>query len=247
MNRIKAVAFDLDGTLYLGDKALPGAVETVERLIAGGIMVRYFTNNSTRSRRAIVAKLRGLGFPVKLDDLYTSAYVAAKFLRQKRIERVWCVGTAGLLEELRLQGIKNITTGDRVTAVVVGLDPEFDLEKLGRVMNILAAKKILFLACNQDRNYPVGLGRYLPGCGPIVAAIENATGRAVDVVPGKPNTMMLELMARESSLRAGEILVVGDSYESDIAMARRYRSPALLIGRKKLKGILPLVLGGEKK
>jgi ribonucleotide monophosphatase NagD (HAD superfamily) len=99
-----------------------------------------------------------------------------------------------------------------------------------------------FIICNRDRTYPVEDNLLMPGCGPIVAALEYATERTADVIIGKPNTYMLELLCRDWKLGNQEILVVGDTYESDIAMANNFGSRSVLIdpSGKKIDGTVTI-------
>ena len=91
---------------------------------------------------------------------------------------------------------------------------------------LLAGAK--FVACNRDRTFPVERG-VMPACGSMVASIESAWGRKPDYEVGKPNTFFLEMITRETKLAASQILVVGDTMESDIAMAINFGSPSVLI------------------
>ena len=124
--------------------------------------------------------------------------------------------------------------------VVIGLDPGFNYQKLAEALDVLQKNNCQIIACNRDRNYPAQGDKILPGCGPIVAAVENACGREADYVVGKPSTFMIKSIARETNLKPREILIIGDSYETDIHMAKRFGSPSVLISdksRRKEKGV----------
>src|SRR2546425_6306336 len=105
---IRVVIFDLDGVLYRGERALPGAIETVSRLRAAGKRVMYATNNSTRSRAEYVTRLSAFGFPAELDDVVTSAWATARYLQQHGLrarDPLIIGGAAGLRSELREAGV----------------------------------------------------------------------------------------------------------------------------------------------
>jgi phosphoglycolate/pyridoxal phosphate phosphatase family enzyme len=226
--KIKAVAFDLDGTIYIGDKIVAGVFEILDYLKKKKIRVFYFTNNSAKTQKDIHSKLQKLGLNPDLDTVYNTTYATAKYLKKNKFKKVYCCGSIGLKEEIVLSGIECVNTGESPEAVIVGLDHEFNYAKMAAALNILKNKECKFIICNRDRTYPVENSRLMPGCGPIVAAIEFATGRQADITIGKPETFMLDLLCGDWNLRKEEILIIGDTFESDIAMAYAYGSPSLL-------------------
>lgn len=223
---IKGVVFDLDGTLYYGDKAVDGAIDTVYALLNAGLKVFYLTNNSGKARQQIVEKLNGLGFPAKLQNTYCCSYATSVYLAEEQITPVYLIGTDGLKSELESRNIRVEDSSD-VRAVVVGLDPFFDYGKITRAMEAISNGAKLIIA-NADPSYPIGGNRRLPGCGAMVGAIVGATGHNPDFIVGKPNTYMLELLCKEHNLTPAEICVLGDVTESDMEMARRFGCQGVL-------------------
>lgn len=221
-------AFDLDGTVYTGDTLIKGADEVVYYLRRHGVKVVFFTNSSTRTVRQVYDKLTRLGLEPELEDVHTSAHAAAIYASSESITNAYCVGTDGLRSELQSFDIKVLDTAETAEALVIGLDPEFNYKKLAAVMPC-RDNGCKIIACNRDRNYPVENNILMPGCGPIVAAIEDAIDRKVDFFPGKPNTYMLDLLIQELGCSKSEITVVGDSRESDIQMAMNYGVKSFLI------------------
>lgn len=228
--QIRAVAFDLDGTIYLGNTVVDGAVELVRDLRSAGRDVFFFTNSSTRSRVQVLEKLAKMGLEPRLDHIYTSAYAAAVYLATQAVSSVFCLGTAGLKEELAGNGIEVTSDPFKAEALLVGLDPDFSYGKLAEVMAFAATARPI-VACNRDRSYPIENGRLLPGCGPGVAAVEAILGRTVDFVAGKPTTYMMQLLEADWGVTNSEIVVIGDSLESDISMAKEYGCKSFLISR----------------
>jgi phosphoglycolate/pyridoxal phosphate phosphatase family enzyme len=226
---IKAVAFDLDGTIYIGDKLVDGVTEILNYLKKKNIKVFYFTNNSAKTRKDIHQKLQKLDLHPEIEAVYNTAYATGVYLKNNKYKKVYCCGSSGLKEEIAQSGIKCIHDEELPEAVVVGLDPGFNYEKMAVALNMLKNKECKFIICNRDRTYPVENSRLMPGCGPIVASIEYASGRQAEVIIGKPETFMLDMLCGDWNLRNEEILVVGDTFESDIAMADGYGSPSLLL------------------
>lgn len=236
---IRAVALDLDGVVYSGEKALPGAVAAVGRLRQMGLQVWFVTNNSARSRAAIAAKLERLGVSAREDEVMSSGYAVGLFLRRLargQGERAVVVGSDDLCSMITAHGFKTVPAGTAhvlpayrpARFLVVGMDLAFSYDRI-RVASETLADGALFVACNRDATYPVENGRVAPGCGPMVAAIECAARRPADYVVGKPSSTLLELAAAAGNLAPEEMLVVGDTPESDIAAARSFGSPSILI------------------
>ncbi len=229
MGIIKAVAFDLDGTIYIGEKLVDGVVEILNYLKNKNIKIFYFTNNSAKTRKDIHKKLLNLGLNPEIGFIYNCAYATGKYLKNNSFKKVYCCGSPGLKEEIVLAGIECVKDKEFPDAVVVGLDHEFNYVKMSVALNFLLKKECKFIVCNRDRNYPVEKSRLMPGCGSIVAGLEFATARLADVIIGKPETFMLDLLCKNWNFQNKEILIVGDTFDSDIAMADAYGSPSLLL------------------
>ncbi len=236
IQKIKGVAFDLDGTIYLGNNLIDGAVDVIGFFRGLNKKICFFTNSSLRTRNQTIDKLNKLGVQVfREDEVYTSAYATAVYIKEEGIKNCFCIGTEGLIKELLDQGIKIVEEegeNEKIEAIIIGLDPEFNYIKLEKALNIHLQNNCRIIACNLDKSFPVENKRLKPGTGPIAAAIANVTEREVECI-GKPNTFMLEMLSRRWNLNHDEILVIGDSLESDIKMAEKYRSPAILISEDK--------------
>jgi len=229
-SRVKAVAFDLDGVIYIGNRLVPGVSTLLETLKERGIQTFFFTNNSMHPRPGVHQKLAALGVAIPLGCLYTTAHFAGAFLKERGLKTFHGMGTKALRVEVEAYGL--IHTEFRSEAILVGLDPEFDYRKLKVAMRVyFSSPGCRIFACNRDSTYPVEDGLN-PGCGPAIAALEDATGHGVDEIVGKPSPFMLKKLADDWGLSFGQILVVGDSYASDIAMAKTCGSPSVLFSRE---------------
>jgi 4-nitrophenyl phosphatase len=238
---IKAVIFDLDGTLYRGKTPVPGAAETLDALRGRGVKALFLTNAATMGRAEVAAKLGGMGLHARKEDVYCGAYLLARYIAQNhKGKNVYVVGEKGIFDELKEAGVP-VAGDDDVAAgkagvVAVGLDRRFTYDKLAKAC--LALKKgAVFLASNTDATFPVEGGE-LPGAGGMVAAIE-AVSRKRPHVTGKPNPYVMELIEKEHGLRKQEIMVVGDRLETDIAFARNcgVKSALVLSGASKKEDI----------
>ncbi|HJP83276.1 MAG TPA: HAD-IIA family hydrolase [Fimbriimonadaceae bacterium] len=217
--------FDLDGTLFRGDEPIPGAIEAVERVRKAGKGVRYLTNNSSQTRGSYVDKLTRLGFKAHPEEIYSSAIGTAAYLHRERVKKVFIVGESGLAQTLGDVGI--VSTDRDPDAVVVGICRDFTYELLSQAMQwIKAGAK--FVATNTDPTYPVEGGKFIPGAGSIVAAVQICS-EAVPFVVGKPNPFLIQLILQEAGVSAEDAMVIGDRMDTDIAAGERAKCQTLLV------------------
>ena len=83
LDRHDVLLCDLDGTLYAGPAAVPGAVEAVAGAAARGVRTVYVTNNASRRPADVAAHLTELGFPATTDDVATSSQAGAAMLARQ--------------------------------------------------------------------------------------------------------------------------------------------------------------------
>lgn len=218
---------DLDGVVYLGPQAVPGAPEALRRARDGGVRLAYVTNNASRTPAAIAHHLASLGVPATPADVVTSAQAAARLVAEHVPPgaNVLVVGGMGLRSALRAHGLRPVTTAlDRPAAVVQGIAPGLSYGLLAE--GALAVRQgAWFVAANGDGTMPTGRGQ-LPGNGAMSRVIATATG-VEPVVAGKPEPPL----HRESIIRTGarRPLVVGDRLDTDVEGANRAGVDSLLV------------------
>jgi HAD superfamily hydrolase (TIGR01450 family) len=206
------VVIDLDGVCYRENDPVPGSCEAVERLRAAGIGVAFATNNATRTPEQTADKLRSMGFEVDADEVVTSAIAAADLVEPGT--RCMVIGMQGLRDAVRARGCELVDDPEDTQVVLTGLDRELTYDKLVRGTRALLAGA-RFIASNADHSYPAADG-ISPGAGVIMAALETATGRRAEVA-GKPEAALFTSAA--ARLPAGDLLMIGDKLETDIAGA----------------------------
>ncbi|HSI71849.1 MAG TPA: HAD-IIA family hydrolase [Fimbriimonas sp.] len=221
----RAYIFDLDGTLFRGDEPIVEAVETVNELAQSGAMIRYLTNNSSRTREFFVEKLRKMGYPAEHEQVYTSGYGTAIYLHSQAIHRVFVVGEQGLIDTLSHHGIYH--ANEAVEAVVVGLNRSFNYDLMNEAMQLIRSGA-RFVATNPDTTYPREGGKLIPGAGSIVAAV-TACSETEPFVVGKPNPYLVQLVLADAGLNAKDALVVGDRDDTDLESGRRAGCPTFLV------------------
>ncbi len=218
---------DLDGTVYLGGAAIPGAAEALRKADAAGQRLAYVTNNAFRTPAAIAELLTSFGVPAAPEDVVTSAQAAARMLadRLPAGAAVLVIGGSGLRMAVRERGLRPVSTAaDRPQAVVEGYSPDVSYSILAEG-GLAVAAGALFVASNGDVTLPSRRGRQ-PGNGALVQVIATATG-VRPLVAGKPEPPL----HHESVLRTGaeRPLVVGDRLDTDIEGAHRVGADSLLV------------------
>ncbi|MEO9328779.1 HAD-IIA family hydrolase [Gordonia aurantiaca] len=210
-DRYDALLLDLDGTVFAGNRALPNAKETLERLDTARFFV---TNNASRRPAEVAAHLRELGFEATEDMVVTSAQSGARLLAEHLPpgSRALVIGTEGLAQEVREVGIAvTRNADDRPAAVIQGHSPETGWAQLSEAALAIRAGA-LWVATNVDATLPSERG-LLVGNGSMVAALRHATGKE-PLVAGKPAApLMSDAIARAGGSAP---LVVGDRLDTDI-------------------------------
>ncbi len=223
--RPRAVAFDLDGTLYLGSEIVPGAAEIVAHVRRAGLGVLFLTNTTTTNPARLQERLARLGVAALAAEIYSSASAAARYVAERGHSVAYVVGSLGIRDEVVAHGLRVTARADDAQALVVGFVPGFDAATLPDGFR----PDCEFVAANLDVDYPVEGGARLPGCRQTVDRVAARLGRGYDFCAGKPGTYMLECVESDLGLSAAEIVVVGDNVESDVAMARAAGCPSILI------------------
>ena len=243
--------FDLDGTLYLGEQALPGAVETLTELRRRGKHVVFISNKPLEPGRTYAEKLTRLGIPAAPEEVITSARVLGQALAVDFPGlRCYVVGEESLKTELRGYGIEVIpeTAQDPfevidpagIDAVIVAFDRTLDYLKLNTAYQALV-HGARFFATNADRTCPMP-GGAIPDAGATLAALEHMTGRRPELVGGKPSPLMLRIATEILQLPPERCLLAGDRIETDMRMAQQagFTSALVLTGvtrREHLAGL----------
>ncbi|NLA58328.1 MAG: HAD-IIA family hydrolase [Firmicutes bacterium] len=215
--------FDLDGTIYLGERLIPGADRVVEELRAAGRGVVFLSNKPIETRYDYAAKLTRLGIPTDVGSVINSSFVLARYLRREAPDCLcYVIGEQALLNDLDEAGIRYIldpeTVDYRVDYVVLAFDRTFDYQKLNRALQGVKRGARL-IATSGDRTCPVEGGE-IPDAGGIIGAVEGTSGKKVELIVGKPNSMTLKVALDLLELPPERCLMVGDRIETDILMGK---------------------------
>lgn len=211
----KLFLLDMDGTLYLDHHLFDGTIDFLNELKKQNKRGIYITNNSSKSVKDYVVKLRQLGIEATENDFYTSSMATAHYLNEYHAgQTVYCMGTESLKTELRNQGIKIAKDkDDHVEVVLLGFDTELTHQKLRDVCWLLQ-KDLPYLATNPDYVCPVEFG-YVPDCGSFAEMLFYAIKKKPMFI-GKPNPRMIEYAIELAGYQKEDAVVVGDRLYTDI-------------------------------
>lgn len=232
LRTIAHVALDMDGTIYKGGTLFACTLPFLAQMRALGIGCTFLTNNPSKSSCDYLAHLRKMGLTATADELYTSTQATIDTLRTRhpRLRRLFALGTPSMLSQFRDAGF--VLTGEDANdvpdAVVVGFDLTLSYPRACRAAWWIQQGK-LFIATNPDRVCPTDQPTVLIDCGSICAMLEKATGRAPDIVLGKPDPTMLSGILARHGLRPDQIAMVGDRIYTDILMAHRAHAFGVLV------------------
>jgi NagD protein len=228
--RVDGFVFDLDGTIYLGERALPGAMECLHELRQRGKRIVFVSNKPLAPRADYAAKLTRLGIPTDENQVITSAVVLARHLAATMPDLVlYVVGEEYLISELKSHGLKvalefweqdstELIDPKGIDAVVVAFDRTLDYRKLNTAYQALCRGARLF-ATNADKTCPLP-GGAIPDAGAIIAALEHISGRKLELLAGKPSALMMQVAADALGLPPQRCLIAGDRLETDIRMGQ---------------------------
>ena len=216
LRSMKLFLFDMDGTLYLGDRLYDFTLELLATLKQKGCKYLFMTNNSSKSVEDYIKKLAKLGIASTREDFITSSQATAFYLKKYHWgQRLYVCGTQSLKRELQMEGFTVTEKVDETDCIVMGFDTELTFQKLHDVSYLLLTREsIPYIATNPDYVCPTEFGS-VPDCGSVCDMIFNATGKR-PVVIGKPSPLMPELAMEWNGYEKNETCVVGDRIYTDI-------------------------------
>lgn len=212
--------FDLDGTIYLGEKLIPGARETIEKLKSLSKKIVYLSNKPLQTREDYASKLTRLGIPTQPDEVINSSLVMARWLsREAPGATIYVIGEIPLIEELVRAGFHISEKAGEIQYVIASFDRTFDYRKLNIALQAIK-RGARFIATNPDRTCPVEGGE-IPDCAAVIGAVEGTAGKKVEAIVGKPSDIMIRVAVDYMGLRPQDCVLVGDRLETDMVMGKK--------------------------
>ena len=226
LTQVRCFLLDMDGTIYLGEKLLAGALEFIDLLHQQGRDYLFLTNNSSKDSQEYVKKLARLGLSVSHEKIMTSGEATAMHgQRQKPGARVYVVGTEALENEFRTRGF--VLTDEMPDFAVLGFDTTLTYDKLWKLCDLVRAG-MPYIATHPDYNCPTETG-FMPDIGAMIAFVKASTEREPDLIVGKPNSLLVEYAAERTGIPATAMCMIGDRLYTDIALGATAGIPTILV------------------
>ncbi|MDR2046866.1 MAG: HAD-IIA family hydrolase [Clostridiales bacterium] len=226
LKEIELFLFDLDGTIYVGDRLIDGAAEVLNTVRRAGKRVCFLTNNSSKPRREYLYKLNKMGLGATDGELYTSAQATYEYLeREHRGKRIWLAATDGVKEDFASFGIKIVD--DEPDAAVLAFDTSATYDKLNKFCRFLF-KGAFYVATHADLNCPHTVSP-MPDAGSFIEFARAATGRVPDVVCGKPYAPAAKGITLKYGVEPRRIAMVGDRLYTDIRFGNNFKFLSILV------------------
>ena len=227
LKKVKVVLLDLDGTVYLGDKLIGNVTETLSLLRNAGKKLVYLTNNSSRSDEQYVKKLETRGIFNKADDVYTSARATIEYLNAKhKGKSVYLVAPEAVVKDFADSGIV-LTDEKSAQIAVLAYDVTLDFNKI-RSFDEALKRGAFYVATHPDAVCPAE-GYSMPDVGSFIEMFKKSSGRAPDVIIGKPYDGMGKAVVARYGVNSDEVIMVGDRLYTDMAFAVNSGFNSLLV------------------
>ncbi len=226
LKKVKCFILDMDGTIYLGGKLIPGADEFIRCLEPFGLDHYFYTNNSSKNVPFYEEKLRKMQVPGGDGKVMISNHVILNYLNKNMPDaRVFLLGTPYLREDFEKAGV-NLVEEDP-TLVVVGFDTTLAYDRLAQACTYIRNGVPVF-GVNPDLNCPTEDG-FIPDCGSIFALITCSTGVEPKEYFGKPSRRTLEYVLDKTGYKEEEVAFVGDRLYTDMAVTQGTKAQSLLV------------------
>lgn len=230
--KIRHLALDMDGTIYLGTTLFPFTKKFLSDMKAAGIGYSFLTNNPSKSVADYLKKLGDMGIEADEGNMYTTSLAAIDYIKEHypQAKRLFLLGTPSMISQFEKAGFESCEDDpdDVPDALVVAFDMTLEYSRLCRAA-WWASQGIPYIATNPDRVCPTDQQVVLVDCGSICRCIEHATDRKPDITLGKPDPNMLSGILARHGLQPEECAMVGDRIYTDTAMAHNAGAFGVLV------------------
>lgn len=223
---VKGFLIDLDGVLYIGNKAIDGAKDAIHLLERRKYRFRFVSNTTRKCRSTIAQNLRSMGFAIDPASIFTPPLAAIARMKAAGRNRCMLLTTGDVYKDFEQYCTSN-PVEDTVDYIVIGdAGSAMTYDNLNRAFRLMNTGAEL-LALERDRYWMAPDGLML-SAGPFVAALEYATGKSATVM-GKPSRQFYDMALSDMGLPAEQVAMIGDDIISDIGGARRAGMGAVLV------------------
>ncbi len=223
LSSIKGILFDLDGVLYVGSKAIEGAVATIGKIRASGILCRFVTNTSTLSLISLQQKINALGFSIPTNEIISAPQATLLYL--KRQHDPVC---RFLLAEDVKKDFKEFRQSDTAADyILVGdIGNAWSYQLLNEIFNCLVNGAKL-IAIHKNRFWQTEYGLQMD-IGGFIEGLEYASGVKAMII-GKPSADFFQIVLDDIGLRPGEVAIIGDDIDADVGGGQQAGLKGILV------------------
>ncbi len=220
---MKIIATDLDGTIYLQSKIIPGVKDSIHEAKKNNFRIIFITNNSSETPYQIKNKLENmLSNEIHLNDIVSPLVILKDYLKNFD-KKIYVHGSYNLQKY-----VKTITTElfpiDKSEIILIGRTDSFsqhDVEIIADAFN----RGVDVFAMNKDLTFPINDHEFKDGNGAIVREIENLVGSSISSF-GKPDSFYSEYLLKQFPQI---FAVIGDRIDTDILLAKDIDAKSYLV------------------
>lgn len=231
---VKVLLLDGDGVIWIDKIPIAGAIESLNKIRAMGIRLVLVTNNCSKTREQYLRFMENMGLQgFTEEDVFSSGYATAMYLKKHNIHSVYVCGFQGLCEELRLHGIDvhTLETDPEprpVDAVVVAKSDTFTYDEIARGIHLVTKMGARLIGTNPDPNFPLAHGVLIPGSGASAKTFETGCNTKATLI-GKPEDPMFYTMLDSLGVTVDDVVMVGDRLITDIAFAAHHGARSIMV------------------
>ena len=232
---MRALLFDLDGVLYLGDRVIDGAIETVHWCERQGIPHLFVTNTSSKPRRALVERLSAMGLSASPDQIFAPPVAARDYLARRDATPLALFVREATREDFEGLEILDDASESGAGSVVVGdIGEAWDFATLNRAFRLLMARPHPLLIALGMSRYAQGPGGLVLDVAPFIKALEHASGCEA-IVLGKPARAFFDAAVRKLGVPPDQAVMIGDDIRGDVGGAQAAGLAAILVRTGKFR------------
>jgi HAD superfamily hydrolase (TIGR01458 family) len=219
----KGILFDLDGVLYVGSNAIPGAVEAVEKIRHSQIQCRFVTNTSTLCLASLQQKINALGFSIPSDEIISAPQATVLYLKHQT--NPTCQLT--LADDVKKDFKDFMPTNTAPDYIVVGdIGEAWSYALLNDIFNnLMNGAKLIAIHKNRFWQTEHGLQMDIGG---FIDALEYASGSKAIII-GKPSADFFKIALDDMRLNSDEVAIIGDDIDVDIGGGQQAGLKGILV------------------
>ena len=220
---MKIIATDLDGTIYLQSKIIPGVKDSIHEAKKNNFRIIFITNNSSETPYQIKNKLENmLSNEIHLNDIVSPLVILKDYLKNFD-KKIYVHGSYNLQKY-----VKTITTElfpiHKSEIILIGRTDTFSLHDVERIADAFN-RGVDVIAMNKDLTFPINDHEFKDGNGAIVREIENLVGSSISSF-GKPDSFYSEYLLKQFPQI---FAVIGDRVDTDILLAKDIDAKSYLV------------------